>query len=67
MDLGLAGTPEQMQCALDDGTLMNISSLPIKRPGRQEDVANMALFLSSDRAGYVTGQMISVSGGARMP
>lgn len=61
-----AGTPEQMQTAVEDGTLMNMSTLPIKRLGRPEDVANLALFLSSDKSGYITGQLISVSGGAWM-
>ena len=61
-----AGTPEEMQNAVEDGTLMNMSSLPIKRLGRPEDVANLALFLSSDKASYITGQLISVSGGAWM-
>jgi NAD(P)-dependent dehydrogenase (short-subunit alcohol dehydrogenase family) len=31
-----------------------------------EDVADMAVFLASDRAGHVTGQTISVSGGFTM-
>lgn len=61
-----AGTPDEMQRAAQDGTLMNMSSLPIKRLGRPEDVANLAVFLSSDKASYITGQMISVSGGAWM-
>jgi enoyl-[acyl-carrier-protein] reductase (NADH) len=32
-----------------------------------EDIANLALFLTSDLSGYITGQLISVSGGAYMP
>lgn len=32
-----------------------------------EDIANLALFLASDLSGYITGQLISVSGGAYMP
>lgn len=62
----MMGTPDQMQAALEDGTLWNMSGLPIPRLGRPEDIANCAMFLSSDCAGYITGQMISISGGAFM-
>ena len=61
------GRPNEMQQALDDGTLYNMSGLPIPRRGRPEDIAYLALFLASDLASYVTGQLISVSGGAYMP
>ncbi|MCP5193884.1 MAG: SDR family oxidoreductase [Pseudomonadales bacterium] len=60
------GKPEDMEKALDDGTLYNMSGLPIPRLGRPEDIAWLALFLASDLSGYVTGQLISVSGGAYM-
>lgn len=60
------GRPDEMQQALEDGTLYNMSSLPIPRLGRPEDIANLSLFLASDVASYITGQMISVSGGAYM-
>ncbi|MGB9304221.1 MAG: SDR family oxidoreductase [Mycobacterium sp.] len=36
---------------------------PLPRPGEVEDVANMAMFLLSDAASYVTGQVINVDGG----
>jgi NAD(P)-dependent dehydrogenase (short-subunit alcohol dehydrogenase family) len=39
---------------------------PIHRLGRPEDIADTVLFLSSDRASFLTGQTISVSGGAFM-
>jgi len=61
------GMPSQMQQQMDEGTLYNISSLPIPRLGRPEDIAYLALFLASDRSSYLTGQLISVSGGAYMP
>jgi 3-oxoacyl-[acyl-carrier protein] reductase len=35
----------------------------IRRPGRPDDVANMALYLSSDAASWITGQTYPVNGG----
>ena len=37
--------------------------IPLRRGGTPEDVANVALFLASDMAEYVTGQVISCCGG----
>ncbi len=39
---------------------------PLRRLGRMDDIAEMVLFLASDRASYITGQTISVSGGFSM-
>ena len=36
---------------------------PLPRPGEVEDIANVAMFLLSDAASYVTGQVINVDGG----
>lgn len=41
-------------------------SLPMKRFGAAEDVANCVAFLCSDRAGYITGQSIAVDGGLQL-
>jgi 3-oxoacyl-[acyl-carrier protein] reductase len=38
-------------------------TIPLKRGGTPEDVANVTLFLASDFSSYVTGQVISVCGG----
>lgn len=43
-----------------------IAGIPMKRPGSPEDVANVALFLASDLASYVTGEVIKVDGGMVM-
>ncbi|TVR40482.1 MAG: 3-oxoacyl-[acyl-carrier-protein] reductase [Bacteroidia bacterium] len=37
--------------------------IPLKRAGQPEDVAGMAVFLASDLAAYVTGQVFTVCGG----
>ncbi|MDY6010595.1 MAG: 3-oxoacyl-ACP reductase FabG [Duodenibacillus sp.] len=37
--------------------------IPMGRPGRPEDVADLIVFLLSDKAGYITRQVISVNGG----
>jgi 2-hydroxycyclohexanecarboxyl-CoA dehydrogenase len=41
-------------------------TLPLRRLGRAEDTANAVVFLASPAAGYVTGQVLSVSGGYTM-
>ncbi len=38
-------------------------SIPLKRGGTTEDVANACLFLASDLSAYVTGQVMNVDGG----
>jgi len=40
-----------------------LSQIPLGRAGQPEDIASVALFLASDAAGYITGQVIHVSGG----
>lgn len=43
-----------------------IENVPLKRLGSPEDVANLAVFLASDNANYITGQVINVDGGMVM-
>lgn len=39
------------------------STIPLKRTGKVDDVANLAVFLASDMANYITGQVLQVDGG----
>ena len=43
-----------------------IEQIPLKRPETPEDIANVALFLSSEVARNITGEAINVNGGLRM-
>lgn len=43
-----------------------LGQVPMARLGQPEDVANVALFLASDAANYITGQVINVDGGMVM-
>lgn len=43
-----------------------INNVPLKRMGHVKDIADAVVFLASDRASYITGQVLSVDGGMNM-
>ena len=43
-----------------------VAKIPMKRVGNAEDVAEIIAFLCSEKASYITGQVISVDGGMHM-
>jgi len=73
---GFVETDMWTKVARDQGAVMGISAeeftrrraqaVPLGRMERAEDVAAVIGFLASDRAGYVTGQALSVDGGLVM-
>ena len=56
-----------MTSGLDDRIKeVALSTVPLKRFGKVEDIAEMASFLSSEKSSYITGQVFTVDGGMVM-
>lgn len=54
----------EMTAALTDETIKQWrESIPMKRGGTPDDIANCVIFLASDLSSYITGQVIQVDGG----
>ncbi|PMX95115.1 SDR family oxidoreductase, partial [Pseudomonas sp. GW460-13] len=54
-----AGNPEKLVEAFT-------RSIPLGRIGQPDDLPGAVLFFASDDAGFITGQVLSVSGGLTM-
>ena len=52
----------------DNEPMLNtlLRAIPLRRLGEPDDIAGMVAYLCSERAGYITGQTLSVSGGITM-
>lgn len=56
-----------MTAALPDNVREDwVKKIPLRRGGKPEDIAEVAVFLASDMSAYVTGQVIQVDGGMNM-
>ncbi len=54
----------EMTAVLDEKTVQNWrDSIPLKRGGKPEDIANACVFLGGDLSSYITGQVMNVDGG----
>lgn len=54
---------DMTQAMSDSAKEAIIAQIPLKRAGQTKDIAEMVAFLASDKASYITGQIISVDGG----
>jgi len=52
---------DMIEGAFDAETIKHL--VPMKRAGKPEEVADLVAFLASDRAAYISGQVISINGG----
>lgn len=61
---GIIDTPMNKELLQDPETKKKMEQrVPLKRIGKPEDVAKLALFLASDDSAYITGAVIPVDGG----
>lgn len=66
VSLGLVETAHSDKAFLDKYRDKIAKTYPARRIGMPEDVAPMVVFLASDHAAWITGQVISVNGGYSM-
>lgn len=57
----------EMTQVMSDGAKEGaMAQIPLKRMGKPEEIAEMVAFLASEKASYITGQIIAVDGGMSM-
>lgn len=60
---GAIETPGAKKGMTDDAKEGTIASIPWKKMGSPDDIAQAAVFLASDKSNYITGQVLVVDGG----
>lgn len=54
---------DMTQAMTDAAKEATVAQIPLKRVGTTKDIAEAVAFLASDKASYITGQVLSVDGG----
>jgi 3-oxoacyl-[acyl-carrier protein] reductase len=60
----ILGTPFHDTFSTEEGKRATIAGIPLRRGGTPEEVAGSVLYLASDLAGFVSGEVIEINGGA---
>jgi 3-oxoacyl-[acyl-carrier protein] reductase len=60
---GLIETPFQTKYSTEERINRIVPTIPLKRAGQAEEIADVIAFLASDAANYIVGETITVSGG----
>jgi|TARA_B100001964_G_C14193396_1_gene582190 3-oxoacyl-[acyl-carrier protein] reductase len=60
---GLTQTDMMVESTPEDILAKTLQRISMKRVGKPEEIANIALFLASDLSSYMTGQVLRVDGG----
>ncbi len=63
---GLTDTAQPRYGATEAELLARAATMPLGRMGRPEDIAHVAVFLASDKAAFMTGQIVHANGGIFM-
>ncbi|PIR95973.1 MAG: short-chain dehydrogenase [Candidatus Doudnabacteria bacterium CG10_big_fil_rev_8_21_14_0_10_42_18] len=60
---GAIDTEGASQMSTKESVKQTIAMIPLQRMGKPDDIANVVVFLASEKAAYITGQTIIVDGG----
>ncbi len=63
---GLTDTAQPRYGATEEELLARAATMPLGRMGRPEDIANVAVFLASEKSAFMTGQIVHANGGIFM-
>lgn len=60
---GAIDTPGASEASNEETKKQTLKMIPLARMGKPEDIANMVVFLASEKSDYITGQTMIVDGG----
>jgi len=63
---GLTDTAQPRYGATEEELMARAATMPLGRMGRPEDIANVAVFLASEKSAFMTGQIVHANGGIFM-